>query len=263
MRVLVVGALGRMGQEVLKAVGDQPDMTVAAGVDASAAPDTFGVPILSDLDEALRQYKPDAAVDFTTPESLPANLDLYIEHNVRAVIGTTGLDDEDLNTYRARCRDRDWAAVVAPNFALGAVLMMRFAAEAAGFFPDAEVIEFHHDQKRDAPSGTAIKTGEVLRRVYEQDERPPKPGTMEKVPGARGGSLGNVRIHSVRLPGFVAHQEVIFGLPGQTLTIRHDSTHRESFMPGVVLALRRLPDLCGIVYGLESVVFGEDRDAQA
>ncbi len=258
MQIMVVGAAGRMGQEVVKAVTSQPDMTVVAGVDVSAGTGVSGTPILADLEKALEQYRPDAVVDFTTPEALPKNLDTYVQHRVRAVIGTTGLDDEDLDVYRSRCQGHDWAAVIAPNFALGAVLMMRFAAEAAEYFPDAEIIEFHHDQKLDAPSGTAVKTGEMLRQVYAGNERKPKPEATEKVEGARGGCVGGVRIHSVRLPGFIAHQEVIFGLAGQTLTIRHDSTHRESFMPGVILALRRLPDLQGIVYGLESVLFGED-----
>jgi len=254
IKVLVSGALGKMGQEVVKAVSSQDDMQVVAGVDPIATAPINGITMYQDLNEALSKTEVDVVVDFTEPTQVLKNIQICLEKNVRVVVGTTGISDQDLVLLQEQSSDKDWAGIIAPNFAIGAVLMMRFAQEAAKFFPDVEIIEYHHQQKKDAPSGTAIKTAEMISQVQVNQKQKEDP-TIQIIPGARGGRFDNINIHSVRLPGYVAHQEVIFGLPGQNLIIRHDSTHRESFMPGVLLAVRKVKDLQGIIYGLEHILF--------
>jgi 4-hydroxy-tetrahydrodipicolinate reductase len=264
LKVLVTGAAGRMGREVVKAVHGADGLTLVGAVDPShAAADvgavagigSIGVPLGNDLTGALEQTLPDVVVDFTRPDSVMGNLRTVLGAGVAAVVGTTGLSEADLDEIRALCDAHATACLVAPNFAVGAVLMMRFAQEAARFLPDVEIIEMHHDQKLDAPSGTAMKTARMV-----ADAR--KGGAQDKtetvaLPGARGGDYEGVRVHSVRLPGFVASQAVIFGGQGQTLTIRHDTLDRTSFMPGVLLAIRAIADRTGLIYGLENILNAE------
>ena len=244
IRVAVSGAKGRMGQEVVRAVGGADDMVLVAQTDQG-----------DDLALALRESRPDALVDFTVPEAAMPNLRAALAARVVPLVGTTGLSPTDLDEVRRLCDEHGTAALIAPNFALGAVLMMRFAQEAARYLPDVEIIEMHHEKKVDAPSGTAAKTAEMIVEARTEAARGDAPGAFEKYPGARGGlAPGDIRVHSVRLPGFVASQEVIFGGPGQRLSLRHDSIDRASFMPGVLLAVRRARDLSGLVYGLENLL---------
>lgn len=263
LRVAVVGAGGKMGREVVKAVHSAPDMQLVgavdlgcAGVDAGtlAGIGEVGVEVVATLDEALRTYRPNAIVDFTQPSSVFGNVTTAVEYGVHAVVGTTGLSQAEWDEIDRLARRHGVGVIHTPNFAIGAILMMRFAQEAARLFDQVEIIELHHDQKQDAPSGTALYTAELIRQAKE--EAPAKSfEEVELVKGARGGDAGGIHIHSVRLPGFVAHQEVILGLPGQTLTIRHDSINRESFMPGVLTALRRVHEVRGVLIGLEKLLF--------
>ncbi len=261
-RVLVSGAYGRMGREVVKAVVTQDDMVLVGAVDKIGVEsdigkvcglDKLGVNIEKDLLATLKRTKPDVMVDFTTPLVIMENIRIAAEAKVAGVIGTTGLTGENLEEVNELALQSGKAFLVAPNFAIGAVLMMRFAREAARYFPDVEIIELHHDRKIDAPSGTALKTAEMIAagRVMEPLV---KPAPLEKIDGARGGEYLGTKIHSLRLPGLIAHQEIIFGNQGQTLTIRHDSLERTSFMPGVLMAIRKLRTLKGFFYGLESIM---------
>lgn len=226
--VCVSGAAGRMGRAVVAAVGAEADMRVSMSVDPALAGRPEGFP---DLVTALATATPQVMVDFTIPDTVFANACAALGAGVHVVIGTTGLSEAQVDELRALAEAGPANALIAPNFAVGAVLMMRFAAEASRHMAKAEIIELHHDQKLDAPSGTALRTA----------------GLME----------GEPIIHSVRLPGLVAHQEVILGGHDETLTIRHDSLSRESFMPGVVLAVRAVADRPGLTLGLEPVLFGE------
>ncbi len=232
MRVLVNGATGKMGQEVCKAIQNAPNLTLVGGVNSSGK-GPLDVEMFSDLGQALDVTRPDVVVDFTTPQIVESNMEICFAKNVPMVIGTTGLSAEALEKWKTRAAQSGWRAVIAPNFAIGAVLMMKYAQEAAVFFDKVEIIEYHHDRKLDAPSGTALRTKQLIQEARDM----------------------SVPIHSVRLPGLVAHQEVILGLPGQTLTIRHDSNYRESFMPGVLLAIERIPEIKGVVVGLEHILF--------
>ena len=226
--VCVSGAAGRMGRAVVGAVGAEPDMRVTMVVDPILAGENDGY---ADVPSALAAGTPQVMVDFTVPQTVFANARAALEAGVHVVVGTTGMSDAQVDELRALAESGPANALVAPNFAVGAVLMMRFAAEAARHMQRAEIIELHHDGKLDAPSGTAIRTANLMQ--------------------------GEVAIHSVRLPGLVAHQEVILGGHDETLTIRHDSLSRESFMPGVVLAVRAVASRSGLTLGLEPVLFGD------
>jgi len=244
IRVLVTGARGRMGSEVVRAVAAEPDMEVVSAVGRG-----------DDLSAALAAAHPDVMVEFTVPEAAMGNIHAALESGVTPIVGTTGLGPTELDEIRHLCESHQTAALVAPNFALGAVLLMRFAAEAAQYLPDVEIIEMHHERKLDAPSGTAAKTAEMIAAARATAPTGQPEGAFEKFPGVRGGlAEGGIRIHSVRLPGFVASQEVIFGGQGQRLSLRHDSIDRASFMPGVILAIRRMRSLSGLVYGLENIL---------
>jgi len=264
IKVAVSGASGRMGQEVLKTVLNAEDPELCAAIDfynegqdvgTLLGTGPQGVQITSDLAEALATSGADVLVDFTRPQSVAANTITALQAGVRPVVGTTGMSREDFEQVVDLAQKKRLGCVIAPNFAIGALLMIKFAAEAAKYLPHVEIIEKHHDQKLDAPSGTAVKTAEAIleqRGEFKQGLDVEE----EKIEGARGGKMpGGLRIHSVRLPGFVAHQEVIFGGVGQTLTIRHDSISRESFMSGVLLAVRAVMRLEGVVYGLENLLF--------
>lgn len=263
IRVAVAGASGKMGREIVKAVTQDPDMTLVAavarrlagedaGVVAGLPP--LGIPILPALNQALAQGGIDVLVDVTAPSAAAGHALEALTARVRPVIGTTGLSPHEIQEIKHACETRGLGAILAPNFAIGAILMMKFAREAARHFAHAEILELHHNQKADAPSGTALKTAELMREsraAFGLDNAP----ETEKIPGARGADApGGIHIHSVRLPGLVAHQEVIFGGLGQTLTIRHDSLNRESFMPGVLYSVRQVMELDRFVYGLENLL---------
>ncbi len=263
IRVLVSGAAGRMGQEVCRAVAAADDLELVGAVDLMRVDESLetvagvagcNLKVERSLARALEATKPDVVVDFTQPYSRYANFKASLEGGARPVVGTTGWTPNDIEEAAKACRDAGLGAVIAPNFAIGAVLMMRFAAMAARHMPSLEIIELHHDGKLDAPSGTAAQTAALAaeaRRSAGVNAVEPEgaPGTP-----ARGLDLHGIRIHSVRLPGLLAHQETIFGGLGQTLTIRHDAISRESFMPGVLLACRRVMGLDGLAYGLEALL---------
>lgn len=264
INVGVLGAAGRMGSEVCRAVASEPGMEVLAAVDphrsgarlSDIADIGSNVVVEGDI-EALRQAGVEVAVDFTTPSSVGANVKWCLQNGIHCVVGTTGLPESDFEELAALSSQTNANVVLAPNFAIGAVLMMRFSEMAAKWLPDAEVIEMHHPKKLDSPSGTALKTVEGITRGRAAGEegrsvRDGLDGDGETTPGARGADQDGIRVHSVRLPGLVAHQEVIFGGQGQTLSIRHDSIDRSSFMPGVILAIREVSKHPGLTRGLET-----------
>lgn len=240
--VAVLGARGRMGQEVCRAVEGADDLTLAAALD---------------LDDGLDGITAaDVVVDFTHPDAVMDNVRFAIEHGVHAVVGTTGFTPERLDTVRGWLGESPSVGVlVAANFGIGAVLSMRFAQIAARFYPSAEVIELHHPGKADAPSGTAARTAELIAAARAEAAlgAPPDATTQER-PGARGAQVDGVRVHSLRISGMVAHQEIVFGGEGETLTIRHDSLDRVSFMPGVLLAVREVPARPGLTVGLDPLL---------
>lgn len=259
VRIGVVGAAGRMGAEVCRALAAAGDLDLVAAVDPSRRGDGLAdvagidsdIVVADDLD-ALTEAACDVAVEFTGPASVGQNLVGILERDIHAVVGATGLAAADMARAVAIAAGGRANALIVPNFAIGAVLLMRFAEEAARHLPHVEVIELHHDRKVDAPSGTALRTAELI--AGSRQHIPDAPMGDEAHPGARGTEHDQVRIHSVRLPGLVAHQEVIFGGEGQTLTLRHDSLDRTSFMPGVLLACREVASLDGLVIGLEHVL---------
>lgn len=253
IRVVVTGAAGKMGREVVRAVTAEPDMTVVAAVDPLHAGETVeGIRVTGDLRDAIEASSPEVLVDFTRPDAVAENVRIASVAGVDCVVGTTGVPMEVFKAIAAEAPE-GVCVFVAPNFAIGAVLMMRFAREAARHLPHVEIVELHHDRKADAPSGTAIRTAEAIAQA--RSEVPAAPGRESEVAeGARGAVVAGVSVHSVRLPGLVAHQEVIFGGQGQTLTIRHDSLDRTSFMPGVVLAVRAVRERSGLVVGLEEIL---------
>jgi len=260
VKVAVCGACGRMGQEVCRTVWAHPEMTLVAGIDVKnegadigeiASGEKWGVKCYTNIQRAIEETNPEVIVDFTHPKSVMENVRTYLKNKVHAVVGTTGITEENLKEIEELCRENRVNAVVAPNFALGAVLMMKMAEIAAKFFPHVEIIELHHEKKADAPSGTSLKTAEMLSSIIGEEVKEPE---EESLPGVRGGKAGKVRVHSVRLPGLVAHQEVIFGGQGQTLTIRHDSMDRTSFMPGVVRAILEVQKRPGLTYGLDKLL---------
>jgi len=262
IRVAVSGASGRMGREVVKAVSCQKDMELVAAIDREHAEEDSGVlagigqngiTVQERPGDVFDLSKPDVLVDFTVANSAGHISQLAIKRGVRPVIGTSGLTAQDRSMLRAELEEQGIGGMIVPNFAIGAVLMMKFAESAAKYFPNFEIIEMHHDGKLDAPSGTATRTAEHLSRCRTEK---PRSHAREKVTidGSRGGELAGVRIHSIRLPGLVAHQEVLFGGEGELLTIRHDSMNRASFMPGVLLAIRGVLELKGLTVGLEGLL---------
>lgn len=250
MRVGVLGAAGRMGSTVRRAITEAADLELVAAVD----PISGGDPFVTSERQALAESKAEVAVDFTVPGAAVDNAEWCAENGIHSVIGTTGIDEADLKRLEASFpTGGPLGCVVAPNFAIGAVLMMRFAELAAPWFDTAEIIELHHDGKVDAPSGTAMLT--AARLAAASQEWGADPTRTETLHGARGAlSDGGIRIHSVRLRGLVAHQEVLLGAAGQTLTIRHDSLERESFMPGVLLAVRQVARRPGLTVGLDNLL---------
>jgi 4-hydroxy-tetrahydrodipicolinate reductase len=244
IRVHVNGAKGRMGRQVVATVQADPELELVGETDLG-----------DDLPGAIAAEKAQVVVDFTHPSSAYDNVKAILAAGARPVVGTTGFAPQQIADLQARALKLGLGGLIAPNFAIGAVLMMRFAAEAARYLPHVEIIELHHDGKAEAPSGTAIKTAELIAEVRPKAP-PPQVESKELQPGARGARGYPVPIHSVRLPGHVAHQEVILGGLGESLRIRHDSISRECFMPGVLLAVKKAPTLKELYYGLEHLLQG-------
>ena len=241
IKVGVLGARGRMGSEVVKAVNEANDLELVASLD------------LGDSLDALVANGAQVVVDFTTPDSVMANLEFLIGNNINAVIGTTGFDDARIAKIKSLLSSSKSGVLIAPNFAIGAVLMMEFATKAAKYFESAEIIELHHPNKVDAPSGTAARTAELMSKSRKEAGLAPMPdATSTSLDGARGATVGDIPVHSVRLRGLVAHQEVLLGGIGETLSIRHDSIDRVGFMPGVLLGVRQVVTHPGLTFGLEN-----------
>ena len=242
MRVAVLGSKGKVGATMVQAVVAAEDLSLSAEVDA-------GDPL-----NLLTDSNTEVVIDFTHPDVVMANLKFLIDNGIHVVVGTTGFTDERLQQVRSWLAAKPGASVlIAPNFAIGAVLSMHFAKQAAPYFESVEVIELHHPQKADAPSGTAARTAALIAEARKG--LPPNPdATSTSLPGARGADIDGVPVHSVRLAGLVAHQEVLFGTLGETLTIRHDSIDRTSFVPGVLLAVRRVAEHPGLTIGIESLL---------
>jgi 4-hydroxy-tetrahydrodipicolinate reductase len=246
MKVAVLGAKGRMGAETVAAIESANDLTLSAALD------------LGDTLDQLVKTGTEVVVDFTHPDSVMKNLEFAINNGINVVVGTTGFDDKKLSDLKnLLSKNPKVGALIAPNFGLGAVLMMQFSQKAAQYFESVEIIELHHANKVDAPSGTAIRTAELITDARKQSKKSAMPDASKTIiPGARGAKVGDVPIHSVRSHGYVAHQEVIFGDAGETLSIRHDSINRAGFMPGVLIGVRNVATHPGLTIGLENYMEG-------
>ncbi|WP_421379197.1 4-hydroxy-tetrahydrodipicolinate reductase [Bacillus salacetis] len=262
IKVTIAGPRGRMGSEAVKMVESTEGLKLISVLDnknnGKSLSELEGfagidVPVFSDINECFQADSPDVLIDLTTPETGYIHTKTALEQGVRPVVGTTGFSNEQLQELTDLAKEKQLGCIIAPNFAVGAVLMMKFSQMAAKYFEDVEIIELHHDQKLDAPSGTAVKTAEMI-----ASQRKPKvqghPGEKETLEGARGADYDGMHIHSVRLPGLIAHQQVMFGADGQTLTIKHDSYNRASFMSGVKVCVETVMNLDTLVYGLENIL---------
>ena len=253
IRVIIAGFKGKMGQAACQMVLADPALDLVAVIDPSDKVDSWqGVPVYNDK-ETLIAISADVWVDFTTPAVAYENTRFALENGFAPVVGTTGFTSQEIEELKELSRSKGLGGLIAPNFALGAVLLMQFAAQAAKYFPNVEIIELHHDKKKDAPSGTAIKTAELMAQVRESIQQGAS-DEEELIAGARGANFDGMRIHSVRLPGLVAHQEVIFGNQGEGLILRHDSYDRSSFMTGVNLGIKEVVKCHELVYGLEHLL---------
>lgn len=247
IKVAVCGAMGRMGKEVCSAVNNDSSMKLVAQIDIMG--DCY-----KSIEEAHKNCEVDVLVDFTQPSSIYENAKYCLNNGIKIVVGTTGLKDEEIEHLKKLSTENKTGCLIAPNFSTGAVLMMMFAKMAAKYFDNAEIIEYHHNQKKDAPSGTAIKTALMMSEAKDTFKGGNCQET-ETIEGSRGGtSYSDIQIHSIRMPGFMASQEVLFGSFGQTLSIRHDSTDRKCYMSGVVMAVKHVFDKNDFVYGLENIM---------
>lgn len=259
IRVVVLGASGRVGQEVVNAICREPETQLVGAVDIKAATDSLplpdgsgSVPFSSDLEHIIESCRPDVIIDFTNAKASMPAVRLATRKGVHMVIGSTGFTAEELEEMDKLAKENGVGVVLAPNFALGAVLMMHLSKIAAKYFDYAEIIELHHHLKADAPSGTALKTAQMMASSREKPFcQPPQ---QQDTADSRGQQVSGITIHSVRLPGILASQEVILGCPGQTLSIKHDTTSRECYMPGVILATKEVMKRKGLVHGLDSLL---------
>jgi 4-hydroxy-tetrahydrodipicolinate reductase len=242
IRVIVNGANGKMGQITVKTLLNNPDFTVVGQLGRQ-----------DNLAAEIKKTNAQVVVDLTTAESAFENTKIIIEANAHPVIGTSGLIADQVHQLQDQCAQKKLGGVIAPNFSIGAVLMMKYAQEFAKYFPEVEIIEMHHNGKLDSPSGTAVRTAELLAAARKQNPNPLK-NTRETIPGARGANYQSIPIHAVRLPGLVAHQQILFGGVGETVTIRHDTIDRQCFMSGVVLSCKKALELKELVYGLDGLL---------
>lgn len=263
IKIMLAGARGRMGTAAIEAISKLDEMKIVAALDYKndglflhnneVHDQEIGIPIFTDFDQLVEHTKPDVLLDLTTPDAVYNNMYNAIKNGVRPVVGTSGLSFEDIDQLTEFANEQGVGGVIAPNFSIGAVLMMKFSAIAARYLGDIEIIESHHNQKVDAPSGTAMKTAEMIMQVRKshiqghEDEK-------EHLQGARGADIEGMKIHSIRLPGLLAHQEVMLGGDGELLTLRHDSFNRNSFMPGVLMAIRNVMERKDLIYGLENIL---------
>ena len=250
IKVIISGFKGRMGSTAVDMVNNDPELELAALIDPyTTEKEVDGIPVFNDKADVLG-VAADVWVDFTIPDVAYANTKFAIEHNICPVVGTTGFTEAQISELIDLSQSKKIGGLIAPNFAIGAILVMEFAQKAAQYFPDVEIIELHHDNKLDAPSGTAINTAQAMAKV-RTSKLQGNPNEKELIPGARGADYEGMKIHSVRLPGLIAHQQVQFGGVGEGLTIRHDSYDRESFMTGVALGCEKVMEIEELVYGLE------------
>lgn len=240
IKVLINGAFGKMGQATVNAIEQTEDIEIVAMTGRHDS-----------LDLALLETQPDVAIDFSNANAVVENTKMIIEENVRPIIGTSGLTESKVNFFAELCAENKLGGIIAPNFSIGAILMMHFSEIAARHLDHVEIIETHHDEKLDAPSGTAIKTAQLIAKQQDIQYVETEKHLLEN---SRGCNYNNIAIHSVRLPGRLAHQQVIFGSTGETLTIQHDSISRDSFMPGILLSIREVMKLDDLVYGLENLI---------
>jgi 4-hydroxy-tetrahydrodipicolinate reductase len=260
IKVVIHGVLGRVGQEVLRAVCADTELQAVGTVDIKAKSDKLAlpgtaaeIPLSSDVDSILSSTNPDVMVDFTLYQAAMPAIRAAAKHKVNLVIGTTGFSQQDIDEIDKLCRDNTIGAVVASNFALGAILMIHMAKVAARYFDYAEIIEKHHEKKADAPSGTALSTAKAMVEARGKGFTMP-PLEKETLAGTRGGNVGGISIHSVRLPGYMANQDIIFGSLGQTLKISHETVSREAFMPGVLMAVKHVNENKGLIVGLDKLL---------
>jgi 4-hydroxy-tetrahydrodipicolinate reductase len=242
IKVLINGAFGRMGQLTVKTITENPLFELVGQTGREY-----------DLKKAIDDSQAQVVVDFTHPSAVFQNTSTIIDSGAHPVIGTTGLTMDQIRNLQTKCASKKLGGIIAPNFSLGAVLMMKYAKEIVRFIPHVEIIEMHHDDKADSPSGTAIRTAEMLADAMATVNQPVK-ASRETVAGARGATHHNIPIHAIRLPGFLAHEQVIFGNTGETITLRHDSIDRQCFMPGIAYACEKVIKLDRLVYGLEEIL---------
>lgn len=256
-KVLVAGFTGAMGQKAVNLVNSLDNFELVAGMSPTATndPQKYNLPAGAKIYQSLAEI-PDLAadiwIDFTTPKAVYDNVKFALEHHISPVVGTTGMSDEQEAELIKISQKEKVGGLIAPNFGMSAVLLMKFAKEAAKYFPDAEIIEMHHADKKDAPSGTALATAKMI--AQNRPEHETAPDEVETLENVRGGDYQGIKIHSVRLPGYIAHEQVLFGGPGEALTIRQDSFDRESFMGGVKVALKKVDQLDELVVGLENIL---------
>lgn len=262
IKIIIAGPRGRMGSEAVRLVHRTESYELVAAIDykydgrSLHEIEGFGqihTPVYGTIEKCLSEINADVLIDLTTPEMGMHHTKYALLHGVRPVVGTTGFSDSDLKELEEICQEKELGCIIAPNFAIGAVLMMKFSQMAAKYFQDVEILELHHDKKLDAPSGTAVKTAQMIADIREEKQQG-HPNEKETMAGARGADFEGMHIHSVRLPGLIAHQQVMFGSDGQTLTIRHDSYHRASFMSGVRHAVDTVMKIDTFVYGLENII---------
>lgn len=256
INIVLAGPRGKMGTEAVKMIDNEERFKLVAVIDRKRDDVTNTdntVPVYYDAKTCFQEIKPDVFIDLTVPDAGFNHTKTALQNNIRSVVGTSGFTEAQIEELRTIAKETNTGCIIAPNFALGAVLMMAFSKVAAQYFPDVEIIEKHHDQKIDAPSGTAVKTIDMIKQVREAKKQG-HPDEYETIKGSRGGDVEGIKVHSVRLPGLVAHQEVIFGGKSELFTIKHDSFHRESFMGGLKLAIDKVMDMNELIYGLEHVL---------
>ena len=257
IKVVVAGPRGRMGREAVNMILAVPNFQLVAAVDYKYGGQDLAfmsnIPVYENCERCFADLSVDVLVDFTTPTVGKMNAETALKHKVHPVVGTTGFSSAAIDELRDLAEANQTGAIIAPNFAIGAILMMEFAKTAAKYFPDVEIIEYHHDRKLDAPSGTAIKTAELIANERQRKSQG-DPDEKEFLAGARGADFDGMKIHSIRLPGLLAHQQVLFGGTGETLSIRHDSLDHSSFMTGVQMAIDKVMKLDTLIYGLENIL---------
>lgn len=264
IKVLVTGVVGKMGLEAAKAIINSDEFQLVAAIgnkkhigddigNLSVAKD-IGITVSNNFEEELEKTKPDLVLDLSNAEYGYKYIISSIEKGIKCVTGSTGFSNEQLESIEKLCQSKNQTVIIAPNFSIGAILMMKFSEMSAKYFDNVEIIEMHHENKKDSPSGTAIKTAEMIIKNHKEFNQNLPKDTVEKIKGSRGGTLENINIHSVRMPGFVAAQEVLFGGLGQVFSIKHQTINREAYMPGLLLSLKKAMEINGYVYGLENLI---------